>query len=228
MKSVCVLQSNYLPWRGYFDLINRANHFVFYDEVQYTKNDWRNRNVILGKAGPFFLTIPVVQSKRFGQSIDEVRVADSRWSVKHRKSIEASYSKAPYFEEFKGWFFPLLDELSEEPYLSIINKKIIVEISKFLGISTIFHDSRDFSAKGDKTKRLITICKSLGADSYITGPSAQSYLDVELMSKEHIDVKWMKYPIYKVDTVRSQFHSQPVSVIDTICYMGMRQVFSEK
>ena len=111
MKKIAILQSNYIPWKGYFDLINMVDEFVLYDDVQYTHRDWRNRNKIKTSHGLKWLTIPVRQ-ERFEQKIIETKVIDKRWNTKHWKSLVQNYSKAKYFNEYKYIF----EELWNVPY----------------------------------------------------------------------------------------------------------------
>ena len=111
MKKVAILQSNYIPWKGYFDLINSVDEFVLYDDVQYTRRDWRNRNKIKTKSGTKWLTIPVVVKGKYHQTIRETEIADSNWINEHRKAIEHEYAKAPYFKEYKEQVEKLFEKL---------------------------------------------------------------------------------------------------------------------
>ncbi|HIP48251.1 MAG TPA: hypothetical protein EYG92_04705, partial [Lutibacter sp.] len=130
MKKIAILQSNYIPWKGYFDLINMVDEFILYDEVQYTKNDWRNRNKIQTKQGVQWLTIPVRQ-KELSQLIKDTKITDKKWGKKHWATIRQNYSKAKYFKEYKDIFEELYLNC-EEQYLSQINYKFIVVINEIL------------------------------------------------------------------------------------------------
>jgi len=104
MKKIAISQSNYIPWKGYFDLINIVDEFVIYDDAQYTKNDWRNRNKVQTQNGPTWLTIPVDTKGKLNQSISQAQVLNQLWRAKHWKTIAQSYAKSPYFTEYKDRF----------------------------------------------------------------------------------------------------------------------------
>ncbi|MEM7068941.1 MAG: WbqC family protein [Pseudomonadota bacterium] len=192
-KRVAILQSNYIPWKGYFDLIARVDEFIIYDEVQYTKNDWRNRNKIKTPNGVQWLTIPVTQG--LDQRIMDVQVTDNRWRTKHWKSLEANYRKAncfSYGEELIAEEY----HSSEVVSLSEINVGLICKICAGLEISTRISCSTDYSLKGDRNERLIDICRQTGADVYVSGPAAQSYLQVNEFRKQGVEVEWFDYSSY--------------------------------
>lgn len=173
MRAV-VLQSNYLPWKGYFDLIQSADVFVYYDEVQYTKNDWRNRNRICSKNGVHWLTIPIGH-EAVKQKISEVRLPASRWQDAHFKTLTQSYRPAPYFRQIQ----PLIDEVYKArtwEFLSELNRYCIESISRTLGLATRFVDSRQLRLEGGRVERLIGVLQQIGATEYLSGPSARQYL----------------------------------------------------
>ena len=141
-KIVAILQSNYIPWKGYFDLINRCDVFVLYDDMQYTKNDWRNRNKIQTKQGLKWLTIPVRQEK-LSQRINETKISDARWSRKHWATITHNYTKAKYFNDYKGLFEDLYLNMQEQ-FLREVNYRFIVAINNIIGIDTVLKKSSEF------------------------------------------------------------------------------------
>src|SRR4051812_22240537 len=102
MKKVAILQSNYIPWKGYFDLINMVDEFIIYDDVQYTKNDWRNRNKIKTPNGLLWLTIPTRQLS-LSQKIIDTQIADNHWNKKHLSTIKQFYSKAPFYKLYQSF-----------------------------------------------------------------------------------------------------------------------------
>ena len=172
MKKIAVLQSNYIPWKGYFDIIHDVDEFIFYDEVQFTKNDWRNRNRIYTPSGVQWLTIPTNGS--ITQSIDEVQTAGSQWQHKHFSSLVTCYSKAPYFSLYRDF---LEDFYLGQTWnnLSELNRYLIIHISrKFLGIQTIFSNSRDYASEGSGHKKLLSLLKSAGAEYYLNSVSSFS------------------------------------------------------
>ena len=162
-KSVLITQSDYIPWKGYFDAINMADVFVIYDDVQYTRRDWRNRNIIKTAHGLKWLTIPVEVKGRFSQTVRETKVSNKSWAMQHWKSIQHNYARAKYFEEYKAILENLYSE-SHEDFLSIINDRFLRVICDLLQIKSEFRVSSEFDLQGDKIERLVGICKTLGQE----------------------------------------------------------------
>lgn len=219
MKKVVITQSNYIPWKGYFDSINMADSLVLYDDMQYTRRDWRNRNMIKTKDGVKWLTIPVDVKGKYFQKINETKVSDRSWAKSHWQTIVHSYSKAEYFNEYKDLFEELYLGCDEE-YLSKVNFRFIEAINRLLGISTPVIWSSEFELLEEKTERLVDICKRLGASDYYSGPAAKAYMNEELFERENIKVHYFDYsgyPQYK------QLHGEfthAVSIIDLIFNEG--------
>jgi len=167
---VAVIQSNYIPWRGYFDIMHDADVFVFYDDVQYTVNDWRNRNRVKTANGVVWLTIPVgAQNDRL---ICDVVIGDQSWARKHWMTIEQSYHGAPGFARYREFFKSFYSRSWES--LSALNQFMIRTIAgDLLGIRTQILDSRDYNLEGKGSDRLLMLLKKMGATDYISGPSAQ-------------------------------------------------------
>jgi len=195
MKKIAILQSNYIPWKGYFDLINMVDEFVLYDDMQYTRRDWRNRNKIKTPNGLVWLTIPVEVKGKYFQKISETKVNEKDWAKKHWQSITHNYSKSKYFKEYKDVFEELYLNCDEE-YLSQINYKFIVAINEMLGINTKIRWSSEFELIDGQTEKLLGICKDCNAGIYLSGPAAKDYFDEELAKKENIRVEWMDYSGY--------------------------------
>jgi hypothetical protein len=196
MKKIAISQSNYIPWKGYFDLINSVDEFTLYDDAQYTRRDWRNRNKIKTPQGLQWLTIPVDIKGKYLQKINETKISDKGWGVKHWQQIKQNYAKAKNFKKYKD----ILEELylsCKEEYLSEINHKFIIAINQILGIKTKIRFSSEFEIYGDQTEKLINICKQSNATVYISGPAAKTYFDEQLANKENILVKYMNYENYK-------------------------------
>jgi hypothetical protein len=218
-KTIAILQSNYIPWRGYFDLINSVDEFILYDDMQYTRRDWRNRNVIKTPGGLSWLTIPVQVKGKYLQTIKDTFVADNKWAGEHWRSIVHNYSKAAYFSEYKELFQDLYLG-SEETLLSQINYRFIMAICRILGISTPISWSMDYQLSGDKTERLVNLCRQAGATNYISGPAAKAYLDESIFGREGISVAYMDYSSYReYAQLYPPFQSQ-VSIIDLIFNEG--------
>jgi len=176
LNKVAILQPSYLPWIGYFEQIASVDNFVFYDNVQYTKNDWRHRNKIKAQNTSLWLSVPVHYSSQ--ELINHVKVDDTKkWRVKHIKTLKQYYGKTPYFQEV----FPLQD------------------IANYLEIRTQFHLASQLQIEGDKNSRLLNICNHFNADIYYCGAASQNYLDTLLFKQHNIDVTFQEYqhPIYK-------------------------------
>ncbi len=194
-KRVAIIQSNYIPWKGYFDIIHGADVFVFYDDVQFTKNDWRNRNQIKTSQGLEWLTIPV--GKDENRLINEVCLPnDNSWAKQHWKVIEGNYNSAPYFQLYGPW---LSDVLLHQHWksLSELNQRLIRTIAAdFLGVKTIFVRSEDYILSGHKQDRLLDLLAAIGATTYLSGVAAKSYLDPIRFAQANIDLKWKDYRGY--------------------------------
>jgi len=193
MKKVAVLQSNYIPWKGYFDLINMVDEFILYDDVQFTKNDWRNRNRIKTSQGIQWLTIPVYHS--IDQEIRDIKVSQKNWNIKHWRTLQNNYAKAPFFNLYQKIFSDAYAGIQSEN-LSEINRTFLEVINTILGIKTRLSWVWEYNVPGDRNERLINLCKAVGGDCYLSGPAAQNYLDVELFKKAGIQVEWMDYSGY--------------------------------
>jgi hypothetical protein len=196
MRSISIIQPNYMPWRGYYKIIKMSECVVIYDDVQYTKNDWRNRNIIKSSTGPIWLTIPV-RVKSLDQKINETLTVNDNWREKHYKSIKQNYSQTCYFNDYFDQFIEFYKNKDSNNLNSIIKKfnSIVFEI---LEIKTEIVYSSDLGLSGNRNERLIRILKSLEADVYLSGPSARSYIDENLFKLNGIDIKWISYemPIY--------------------------------
>ena len=218
MKKVAILQSNYIPWKGYFDIIGSVDAFVLYDDMQYTKNDWRNRNKIKTQNGLQWLSIPVRQES-LHQKINETKITDPKWNINHWRSISQSYAKAPFFKVYKERFEALFLEAKSE-YISDINRHFIEAINAMLGITTKIYDSREFVLAEGKSERLLALCQELGATTYLSGPAARDYLDEKIFRDAGMNVEWMDYSGY------AEYHQlfppfeHGVSVIDLILNEG--------
>ena len=219
MKRVFIVQSNYIPWKGYFDAINLSDEFVIYDDVQYTRRDWRNRNIIKTPNGLLWITIPVVVKGKYYQKISETRISDNEWASKHWETIKNIYSRTAYFKEYKPLFEQLYLDCQEE-YLSRINYRFITAINNILGIKTRISWSSDYNLVEGKSERLLEICKQLNATEYLSGPAAKDYLDEDLFLKENIKISWMDYSGYPEYRQLFPPFEHSVSIIDLIFNEG--------
>jgi hypothetical protein len=220
MKRIAILQSNYIPWKGYFDIINMVDEFVIYDNAQYTKRDWRNRNLIKTVNGVKWITIPVEVKNRYKQTIMETKVSDHDWTDKHLKVLRHNYSRASNFDEITDWVSGLYKHCRKKVFLSEINLLFIKEIASYLGIKTKICSSTDYLLEGDRSGKAMNICLQAGANEYLTGPAAKSYLNVDLFNKAGIRIRWMDYSGYKEYPQLYPPFKHEVSIIDLIFNAG--------
>jgi len=226
MKKISIIQSNYLPWKGYFDIINSSHEFIIYDKVQFTKNDWRNRNKIIMNGLPKWITIPVKHD--FGQMIYDVQVASEDWRIKHWDLIFQSYRNAKCFKDIAKWLEQIYLDCDSRK-LSSINKQFIIGICDYLDVPTVILDGKDFDFKSKcRTQRLIDICLAREADIYVTGPSAMFYLDLDLFKKHDIRIEVYNYDNYKEYEQSGEYFDNFVSIIDLLFNEGKRSKFFMK
>jgi len=218
-KKVAIVQSNYIPWKGYFDMINFVDEFILADDMQYTRRDWRNRNKIKGANGPFWVTIPVDVRGKYTQKIKDTVISDPRWKFKHWKSIVFNYSRASFFNTYKELFEDLYLNKNER-FLSRINYLFLTAICEILGVSTKLSWSMDYSLIEGKTERILDLCKQAGAKVYLSGPAAKNYIDEELFAKEGISLRYMDYSGYPEYHQLFPPFEHYVSIIDLIFNEG--------
>src|SRR3972149_8076204 len=221
-KKVAILQSNYIPWKGYFDLMNMVDVFIFHDDLQYTKSDWRNRNLIKTPNGPKWLTIPCGTNEH--RLICDVELKDSSWQLSHWASIKTNYAHSEYFKNYQSFF--------EEIYLgtqwrnlSEMNQAIIIRIARdLLGISTEFEDSRKYFLTQRKAERVKELLIKADATEYISGPAAKDYLSEEFLAEAGIQLTWMDYNGYAEYPQLHPPFTHQVSIIDLLFNTGERAV----
>jgi hypothetical protein len=218
-KCVAIVQSNYIPWKGYFDLINSADEFILYDDVQYTTRDWRNRNRIKTKKGLMWLSVPVQTSGKRLQKIRETVVADSEWTARHWKAIITNYARTDYFKSYGEVFKRLYAEMDEK-FLSRINYRFIEAICRVLGITTKISWSMDYNLTEGKTERLVGLCSDAGATEYLSGPAAKAYLDERLFTDKGIKVTYYDYSGYPEYKQLFPPFVHEVSIMDLIFNVG--------
>ncbi len=217
-RSLAILQSNYLPWKGYFDIIHDVDRFIFYDDLQYTKNDWRNRNRIKTQHGAKWITIPVGEDAN--RLICEVGLKNPIWQIKHWKTLQQCYGRCPYFARYA----PFLEEVylgRQWINLSQLNQHLIYSIAReFLGIRTEFSDSREYALSGRKLERLLELVSSSGASRYVSGPAAKDYIDPDRFAALGVELVWKDYSAYPE---YSQLHppfEHGVSILDLLFNVG--------
>ncbi len=191
---VAVLQSNYIPWKGYFDIIHDVELFIFHDDLQYTKNDWRNRNRIVTEGGPKWLTIPVGTDEH--RLIQDVQMQDKSWQKKHYDMIAAAYRRAPFFGKYKAFLEHVYLERQWQS-LCELDRYLITHIcADFLGVTTRFAESTDFAFTGAKHEKLLTMLQSAGATTYVSGPAAKDYIVAADYARAGIELVWKDYSGY--------------------------------
>lgn len=221
MKKLLIYQSYYIPWRGYFDMINMADEFIIYDDMQFCRRGFYSRNQLKTPNGRLWLTIPVNSKnhQQNGLAIKNTKIADPKWGEKHWKSIVANYSKAKYFKEYKETFENLY--LSKEyESLSEVNINFIKTICEILNINTKISYSWEYELIGDKNERLINLIKQSNSQIYVSSPVAQDYMDIDMFKHENISIEWMDYSGYKDYTQLFGDFEPRVSIIDLIFNEG--------
>jgi WbqC-like protein family len=218
-KRVAILQSSYIPWKGYFDIVNSVDEFILYDDVQFTRRDWRNRNRIKTPQGLRWLTIPVQSKGRYLQRVDETVVSEPTWARSHWNAFAQNYSTAPYFSRYRASFEEMFLTCTELR-LSWINRRFIEAICAILGISTPLTWSTDYAAHGTKTERLVSLCVAAGATAYLSGPSARDYIEEEEFKRAGIELSYMDYSGYPEYTQLHPPFEHGVTILDLIFNVG--------
>lgn len=221
-KKVAILQSNYIPWKGYFDIIASVDEFIFYDEMQYTKNDWRNRNKIKTSNGLQWLSIPILTKGHISNNVKivDAKIVDKKWANSHWNTIKQFYKKAPYFKDYADIFEKLYKECEQEEYLCNVNYKFIYAINEILGIKTKISFSQDYGLIEGKTERLVDLVKKAGGTCYLSGPSAKDYIDEKLFKEANIELEWMDYRGYPEYPQLYPPFEHGVSILDLIFNTG--------
>ena len=218
MTKIAILQSSYIPWKGYFDIINSVDEFIWYDDVQFTRRDWRSRNQIKTPNGLQWLTVSCF--KKGKPLIQDVKLSDHGWQKKHWRTISQNYSKSPYFKLYKDFFEELYLGRQWE-YLSTMNQAFIEKISKeLLGIKTKFLNSSNYNALGSKQEKLIDLIEKVGGDVYLSGPSAKNYINEFEFQKRDIKLEWMDYSNYPTYPQLYNEFQHTVAVLDLLFNTG--------
>lgn len=236
-RRVAIVQSSYIPWKGYFDLIAAVDELVLFDEVQYTRRDWRNRNRIKTRHGPLWLTIPVASKGRYHAPIRDMLVSDPGWNAEHWRRLGAAYARARCFRDVA----PRLAELylgCREERLSAINRRFLAAICGWLGIGTPLRWSWEYPGSpaagpaaspeertpeerdAARTRRLVEICSQAGAAVYLSGPTAKAYLQPELFAERGIAIEYFDYSGYAEYEQLYPPFDHHVSIVDLLFSAG--------
>jgi hypothetical protein len=217
---VGIIQSNYIPWKGYFDFIASVDEFVLLDEVQYTRRDWRNRNRIKTRNGLQWLTIPVDVKGKYLQRIDETQIADEAWIDAHVTALRHAYARAAAFNEVWPWLEGVYHSLRGKQLLTEVNEELLRAICRRLEIHTPIRRSTEFSSHNGKNERLIQICEELGATTYVSGPAARGYMDETKWSDAGITVRFKTYDGYAEYEQLYPPFDHGVSIVDLLFHTG--------
>lgn len=218
MKRVGIIQSCYIPWKGYFDIIRDVDLFVFHDDLQYTKGDWRNRNRIKTPHGECWLTIPVGTDEH--RRICDVRLPDGAWAQQHWRRIEAAYHRAPHFATYRAYFEQMY--LGRRwKWLSELNQTTTIGIARdLLGITTAFTDSIPYCLSQHKGERVLELLAKTGADLYVSGPAARAYITDEEFLRAGITPVWKDYAGYPEYPQLYPPFSHRVTILDLLFHTG--------
>lgn len=218
MKRIAIIQSSYIPWKGYFDIIHDVDEFIFLDDVQFTTRDWRTRNRIKTANGLLWLSIPAGANRH--RRICDVRLGDHAWQTKHWESIRHAYGRAPWFHHYESFF---ADAYLGQPWssLSELNQTLTTRIAgELLGIKTRFTDSRQYAAEGVRTQRLISLVSQCGGTHYLSGPSARAYMEPEAFARHGMTLAYKDYSDYPEYPQTYPPFDHGVSILDLLFNVG--------
>jgi hypothetical protein len=225
VKKVAILQSNYIPWKGYFDMIASVDEFILYDDMQYTRRDWRNRNQIKTPNGLQWLTVPVLVKGKYHQRIRETEIDGVDWATAHWKTLVQNYRRAPHFGEIASWLEPIYLQRSYT-HLSELNQHLIRAICLYLGITTTISHSWDYELVDGKSERLAALCLQAGGTEYVSGPAAKDYIDVQVFNEMNIKLSWFEYVGYPEYPQLWGDFVHGVSIVDLLFNCGKDARFS--
>lgn len=221
-----IIQPSYIPWRGYFDQILRSDVFVFYDDVQFDKHGWRNRNRIKTPDGTKWLTIPVRSKGNTtrGTAINDIEIAsETSWNRKHLASLRQSYSRAPFFE----LYMTIVEKHLVDPatVLSDLTIPLTIELARELGASCEFVRSSDLALTGNRNERLLLILQSLGASHYLSGPSAASYIEPGAFREGGVAIEYVQFDYPEYPQLHPPYDAH-VSIVDLLFMLGPEARFA--
>jgi len=219
-RRLAVIQSSYVPWKGFFDFVNSVDEFVLYDDVEFSKGSFRNRNKIKTASGLSWLTIPV--NVTLGMPIKDVTIAKKDWGKRHWDQLHNAYRKAPHFDEIAALVKPLYDR-DDWPTLTAVNLAFFELICNYLGVKTRTRMSMEFELVGDRVERLINLAKATGCQEYVSGPAAKAYLgsaEERLFEENGVALRYFDYGTYPpYEQLHPPFDHQ-VSILDLMFSCG--------
>ena len=220
-ETVVILQPGYLPWLGFFDLLYRADTFVVFDDVQYTSRDWRNRNRIKTAQGVAWLTVPVNSKGSRKIIVRDIRIDNTQqWQRKHLKSFEASYRRAPFFDEVMKCIYHIYDRHYD--FLIDVDMDIVYTVMQYLSLRKKILFSSELGIPGKKDEKLLHICKAVGATNYLSGAAAVDYLREDIFKEDGISVEWQNYihPFYNQLWLKNHGFISYLAIIDMLFNHG--------
>lgn len=220
-KKIAIVQSNYIPWKGYFDMIAAVDEFILYDDMQYTRRDWRNRNQIKTPQGLQWLTVPVLVKGKYHQKIRETEIDGKDWASCHWKALAQNYRRSDHFSEVAEFLEPLYLGM-EHTHLSQLNRRFIEAICNYLEIGTVITNSSDYELVEGKTQRLANLCVQAQGTEYISGPAAKDYIEQQYFNEMGIKLTWFDYSGYpEYPQLWGEF-SHGVTVLDLLFNCGRK------
>jgi hypothetical protein len=220
LKRVAIIQSCYVPWKGYFDLLNSVDEFILYDDRQYTRQDWRNRNRIKTPAGTRWITVPVKIDGLYRQRIDETEVADHDWARRHWEILRQAYRRAAHFDQYADALQDAYAAADSERLLSRINRTLLEAVCNLLNIRTTLSWSTDYDAAGSRTERVVALCEQAGAKIYLSGPRARQYLDEPLFEEAGLELRYFDYGGYPEYPQLYPPFEHDVTILDLLFNVG--------
>jgi hypothetical protein len=220
-KSIAILQSNYIPWKGYFDIIASVDEFLIFDDVQFTRRDWRNRNKIVLAGKVHWLTVPVRSKGSYNATIEAIEIADAAWAKKHWMTIRHAYSKAPFFAHYGPMLEGLYAKVASIDHLTKVNELLLRALADMLALPTLFLRSEDIPrSSASPTERLVEICLARGATEYVSGPAARDYIVTEHFRAAGVTLRYANYQGYPQYEQAMTPFDHAVSLIDTLMRCG--------
>lgn len=212
-----IIQPNYIPWKGYFDIINEVDVFIVLDDLQYTVRDWRNRNTIKTPNGLQWLTVPVLGGRN--QRICDVRIDSSQdWKGRHLGALRHNYGKSAHFEDVYGRFAAVL--AGDYELLVQLDSALLGNICDYLGIRTRILNSSEIPSEGTKDEKLVDLCRKVGADAYLSGPAAKDYIRPGLFEQAGISLSYKDYSGYPEYPQFFPPFAHGVTILDLLFHVG--------
>lgn len=192
-KKVAIIQSNYIPWIGYFALMYTVDLFVVYECVQYTKNDWRNRNQIQSKDGHTkWLSIPVRQYS-FKQRFMDAKVSSNVWAQSHYSTLRHNFSRLKGWPIWQDDIKKLYERAEKIDYLYEINRIFLNWVINALEIRTQIIFLESYPEFKDPNERLVSILQNYGATHYLSGPAGKNYIKPQQFQNAKINIDYVNY-----------------------------------